>query len=81
MTQPELGVLPSGHLHCFLTEDDSDADQITGQVPPVPVVFLAGENKPNIQPCMIMEMIRAIRSNMPDPIPIIVLGRLAVDQQ
>jgi SNF2 family DNA or RNA helicase len=32
MNQPELGVLPSGHLHCFLTEDDSDADQITGQV-------------------------------------------------
>ena len=32
MTQPELGVLPSGHLHCFLTEDDSDADQITEQV-------------------------------------------------
>ncbi|MGI9320510.1 MAG: SNF2 helicase-associated domain-containing protein, partial [Thiogranum sp.] len=32
MTQPELGVLPSGHLHCFLTDDDSDADQITEQV-------------------------------------------------
>ena len=32
MTQPELGVLPSGHLHCFLTEGDSDANQITGQV-------------------------------------------------
>jgi hypothetical protein len=32
MTQLELGVLPSGHLHCFLTEDDSDANQITGQV-------------------------------------------------
>jgi hypothetical protein len=32
MTQPELGVLPSGHLHCFLTEDDSDAGQKTGQV-------------------------------------------------
>jgi len=32
MTQPELGVLPSGHLHCFLTEDGSDANQITGQV-------------------------------------------------
>jgi non-specific serine/threonine protein kinase len=32
MTQAELGVLPSGHLHCFLTEDDSNADQITEQV-------------------------------------------------
>ncbi len=31
MTQTELGVLPSGHLHCFLTENDSDADQITAQ--------------------------------------------------
>ena len=30
MTQPELGVLPSGHLHCF--QGDSDANQITGQV-------------------------------------------------
>ena len=32
MPQPELGVLPSGHLHWFLTEGDSDANQITGQV-------------------------------------------------
>ncbi|MEA2094605.1 MAG: SNF2-related protein, partial [Pseudomonadota bacterium] len=32
MTQAELGVLPSGHLHWFLTEDDSDAGQKTGQV-------------------------------------------------
>ena len=32
MPQPELGVLPSGHLHWFSTEDDSDAGQKTGQV-------------------------------------------------
>jgi len=32
MTQPELGVLPSGHLHCFLTEADSAVGRITGQV-------------------------------------------------
>jgi hypothetical protein len=31
MTQPELGVLPSGHLHVFFTEDDSDTGQKTGQ--------------------------------------------------
>ena len=32
MTQPELGVLPSGHLHWFSVEDDSEAGQKTGQV-------------------------------------------------
>jgi non-specific serine/threonine protein kinase len=32
MTQPELGVLPSGHLHWFSTEDDSEAGRKTGQV-------------------------------------------------
>ena len=31
MTQPELGVLPSGHLQLFSTEDDSDTGQKTGQ--------------------------------------------------
>lgn len=32
MTRPELGVLPSGHLHWFPTENDSDTGQQTGQV-------------------------------------------------
>ena len=32
MTRPELGVLPSGHLHWFPTESDSDAGQQTGRV-------------------------------------------------
>ena len=32
MTRPELGVLPSGHLHWFPTENDSDAGLQTGQV-------------------------------------------------
>jgi len=31
MTKPELGVLPSGHLQLFSTEDDSDTSQKTGQ--------------------------------------------------
>ena len=34
MTQPELGVLPSGHLQLFSTEDDSEIDQKTGHVEP-----------------------------------------------
>ena len=32
MTRPELGVLPSGHLHWFPTDNDSDAGLQTGQV-------------------------------------------------
>jgi hypothetical protein len=32
MTRPELGVLHSGHLHWFPTENYSDAGQQTGQV-------------------------------------------------
>ncbi len=31
MTRSELGVLPSGHLHWFSTEDDRDADRETGR--------------------------------------------------
>ncbi|MEA3409959.1 MAG: DEAD/DEAH box helicase [Pseudomonadota bacterium] len=31
MANPELGVLPSGHLHLFWTGDDSDAGRQTGQ--------------------------------------------------
>ncbi len=31
MTQLELGVLPSGHLQLFSTEDNSDIGQNTGQ--------------------------------------------------
>ncbi|MCP4041360.1 MAG: hypothetical protein GY731_05290, partial [Gammaproteobacteria bacterium] len=29
----ELGVLPSGHLHCFLTGDENDADAAPQHVP------------------------------------------------
>ena len=31
MTRTELGVLPSGHLHLFSTEENSDTGQKNGQ--------------------------------------------------
>ncbi len=42
MTRSELGVLPSGHLHWFPAEDDSDTDRETGRAAAIADAFARG---------------------------------------
>ncbi len=42
MTRSELGILPSGHLHWFPTEDDRDADRETGRAVAIADAFARG---------------------------------------